>query len=795
MSGGNRLGSSPMRCVLAGVLPVAAFVACTEGAGPGDAGRGHLAKGSPWAVACMSQTPTATGADVGPGDGGVGPGSDGGMGSGGDGGMGSGSDGGMGSGSDGGMDCKGLDILESMIPLVPMGSASAQVHSITGFTDQLVSASISGAGFAFSTPGCSALACDFSAMPKLLPFSLAITCTATDGMPHGGLLTVQGAQGPSDTDSAILQCAGSASMPLISVAPPMLDAGNVAVGATKDLAFSVTNNGTATLTYSIELSPPLPEWAATAPGSLCLAPATCTVAPGGGSSVVGVRFAPATHGISTSSVSITSNAGPRTVDLVGTGVGSRIAVIDPADFDIDFGTIPRSSTANRTISVTAIGNLPVSISASSPGAPFAIAPPQLALSPGTPQDFTVSCSSATATPPTDRTITLDSPNAYALEAMTIAVHCEVANTQLAVAPTTFDFMERRKGTPRQSLPFTISNPGPFAANVTAVGLAGAPAPLLLAVDGGGFPRMLPIGGVITGRLDLDTEEDVDLAQTAPELEIAVDGEQLVYPVTGKVTTPSAYVTPEKLELGTACIGTQVSGTLMMINNGTARLTMERPEMDASFTPRFESPTSYPSPLLAGTMATLGVSPAVQAPGELSATLTWAVDAPRSPFVIPVSLAYIETGTAVSPASITVAPVTVGQISNRYTVTLQNCNAAPVVVTVDGVIATRGEVAAWQVQPRTDERTLAPQDKLTITVAFAPRRHGRHVAQIELGIDGEERSVSLEGDGIDPGFKRTSFYACACSSRGTAHGWPIVIAVAFVVLRRRRRAQRPGLALR
>ena len=58
-----------------------------------------------------------------------------------------------------------------------------------------------------------------------------------------------------------------------------------------------------------------------------------------------------------------------------------------------------------------------------------------------------------------------------------------------------------------------------------------------------------------------------------------------------------------------------------------------------------------------------------------------------------------------------------------------------------------------------------------------------------------RSPSLEGDGIDPGFKRTSFYACACSSRGTAHGWPIVIAVAYAVLRRRRRCRRPGLALR
>ena len=40
-----------------------------------------------------------------------------------------------------------------------------------------------------------------------------------------------------------------------------------------------------------------------------------------------------------------------------------------------------------------------------------------------------------------------------------------------------------------------------------------------------------------------------------------DGEQLVFPVTGKVTTPAAYVTPEKLELGTACIGSGVSAVV------------------------------------------------------------------------------------------------------------------------------------------------------------------------------------------------------------------------------------------
>lgn len=785
------------RCVLAGALALAVIAACTEGAGsPGGAHGVYRGKADPWAVTCMStQTATAPSAadDAGPGSGtdaaplvdaDTGPGSgtdatitDAGTGSG------SGSDGGM-------MDCKGLDIVEPMLSLAPMGTAKAHVASVPGFTDQLVSATISGAGFAFTTPGCSATACDFSAMPKLLnvPFELTIACTATDGMPHGGLLVVQGAQGTSDTDSAILQCSGGGTMPLINVAPPSLDAGNVAVGATKDLAFTITNTGTATLTYSLAISAATPEW--TAPGSACLAPTQCALPPGGGSAMVPVRFAPAVPGASTSSVSITSNAGSRIVDLAGTGIGSRIAVIDPADFDIDFGTIPRNSTANRTISVTAIGNLPVSVAATSPGAPFSVAPPQLSLSPGTPQDFTVSCGGAMETPQTDTVIGLSSPNAYALDTPSVAVHCKVAKSQLAIMPSAFDFMELRKGAMRPALGFTIKNPGPFPVEVASVQLDGAPPPLSITVEGSGFPRMLPVGGEIAGTLSLATDADVDLAQTGPKLVIDVDDELLVYPVTGKVTTPSAYVTPEVLELGSACSGTPVTGLVTMVNNGTARLLMEPPAVDGPFTPRFDSPTSYPAPLLANTMATLGIAPVSQAPAELAGMLTWAADAPRSPFTVKVTLAYIDRGTAVSPKSVSSTPVMIGQMSNRYTVTLQNCNAAPVVVTIDGVIASRGAVEAWQVTPRNDERTLAPQDKLTIGVVFAPLRHGRHVATIELTIDGEPVSIEIAGDGIDPDFKRTSFYACGCTSPGVVDGsggWPIVIAVALVVFRRRRRS--------
>jgi MYXO-CTERM domain-containing protein len=808
----------------------AAFIACTEGRGGGGDGanRGDPAgvrRHGGLAALCTSapvlRAPSAAAdailvddavfadailiddassgsgsdADAGSGsDAGMGSGSDAGTGSGSDAGTGSGSDAGTGSGSDagtgsdGGIDCRGLDIVEAMIPLVPMGSGTAEVRSVPGFTDVMTSATISGDGFVFMTPGCQPQQCDFASMPKALPFVLTIACNATDGQAHTGTLLARGPQGPSDFDTASLSCAAGSTGPLLNVAPTSINAGDLAVGMSSGHGFGVTNNGTAPLTFSISLPAAAPAW--TAPGSPCIAPAQCSIPPGGGM-MINLAFAPTEHGTSAGTVLVTSpnatNTSSVSVGVTGNGLGSRIAIDLPSGA-IDFGTIPRGSTATRSLSASAVGNLvaPVTLAASAPGAPFAVSPAQLALLPGVPQDLTFSCSSPTATGPVARNVTLSSPDAYALDTGTVSLMCEVANTQVSVAPGQFDFGEVRKGTQAPTLPFTISNPGPLDATISAVELAGAPAPLSLSLGGGSLPRTLPAGATMSGQLALGTDADLDLAQPAPKLKISVDGEQLVFPVTGKVTTPAAYVTPEKLELGTACIGSGVSAVVSMINSGTARLLMEPPRAEGSFKLQLQSPPSYPAPLLAGTTATVAVTPVVEAPGELAGQLTWSVDAPRAPFVVPVSLAFIDTGTAISPASLTFSTVQVDQISLRYTVTLQNCSTAPAMVTVDGVDASRGGTAAWKVEPSQDARTLAPQDKLTISVAFAPLRQGHHVARLRLGVDGESRFVTLEGDGIDLDFKRTSFYACGCTAPNARTGWPIALAVLLVTLRWRRR---------
>lgn len=691
-----------------------------------------------------------------------------------------------GAGSGSGSDCKGLDIFETTISLVPAATGSAHVDSIAGFVDTMVMATITGGGgFSFQPP-CSPLVCDFGAMPVALPYPLGILCDATDGQPHMATLSAFGAQGPSDVDTAVLSCGSAGSGALIDVAPSMIDAGDVRVGtASLPQAFTVTNNGTAPLMFSATLPT---DW--TAPGSPCIAPAQCPVAPGGGAAAVGVEFTPPSFGSAVGTISISSNAGARSITVTGNGLGSYLMLNEPLPPtpSIDFGTIPRDSMSTRPITVSATGNLQVSVNSAlttTLPSPFSIAPPQLALDPGMPQQYMASCGSAMPTGPKDATVDLTSTDAYGSALPPIALHCEVANTQVSVAPNQFDFGEVRKGTHASPLAFTISNQGQGPVTITAITLAGAPAPLSMSLDDGSFPHTLGVGEQLHGQLSLTTDDDLDLAASAPKLQISVDGERLVYPVTGKVTTPAAYVTPEKLELGTICIGSDASAVVSLVNSGTASLMMQPPQIEPMFALQPQSPPRYPAPLLAGTTAALGIAPAVEMPGQLSGKLSWTVDAPKSPFEVPIKLAFIETGTAISPASLSFSTVKVGELSLRYPVKLQNCSTSPVMVTVDGIIATRGGTAAWKVDPSQDARTLAPQDRLTVSVAFAPLRRGHHVAQLKLGVDGETRFVLLDGDGIDLDAKLTSFYACGCNTPDARTGGPIALAIALAVLRRRR----------
>lgn len=485
---------------------------------------------------------------------------------------------------------------------------------------------------------------------------------------------------------------------------------------------------------------------------------------------------------------ITNNGtqNPVNVGLAGSGSGARLAVTAPPMpmYTIDFGTIPRGSSPQRQLTMITTGNIPVTVNVDAPAAPFTVATPTFGLMPGIPGGTSIGCSSPTAGGPFTQTISFDS-NAYEMDTTSITARCTIADTDLEVSPTPFDFGEVRVGSPAAERAFTLRNPSATASLVIHS--------MRLSSSSTGLSLDAPINSNITlgpgevrdARLVLDPQSEVDLAGRS--LQISVDNSMLSFPITGKVVRASVRVVPEELDLGTACVDSQVVGQVLMINDGTATLTMQRPTMTNSFAAVLQDPTDYPAPLLANKTAMVGVTPSASTSGPLDGSLSWEVDAAGSPFQIPIHLEYIADGAAVSPGRVAFGVVAVETRSERKTIKLENCGTTPVTLELRGVSSRTGGTKVWDVSPNRGTIVLPPDGVQMIGVEFAPYRRGSYAATIELDIDGSPRPIEIFGDASGPILEPTSFYACSCAgSSAPSRGWPVVIAIAFVFSRRRRR---------
>lgn len=635
--------------------------------------------------------------------------------------------------------------------------------------------------FALVGAGCSAHSCTFVAPDRALPSSLDVTCTP-DGTTHVATLVVQGEGGANDFDMATLRCLTGAGGPSLVATPNPLSVGSYAVGASSPpTQLRLANAGTGTLTAQITV-PSSGEWAV----SNCVA-APCTLSGAGAATTVDVTFTPSTYGDRSANLAIANNGtqNPVNVALSGSGSGATLAVTAPPSpgYTIDFGTIPRGSSPQRPVTMIATGNIPIAVTLDTPAAPFTLGAQQFTLTPGVPGGTTVTCSSSVAGGPFTQTIGISS-NAFMMDTMAITARCEIADTDLEVSPTPFDFGEVRIGAAAAELAFTLRNPSQteplvihsMRLSASATGLS-LDAPITANTT-------LGPGETRSAKLVLDPQAEIDLAGRS--LLISVDSSMLSFPITGKVVRAAVRVVPEQLDLGTACVDSQVIGQVLMINDGTATLTMQRPTMTNSFAAVLQDPTDYPAPLLANKTAMVGVTPSASTSGPLDGSLRWDVDAPGSPFEVPIHLEYIADGAAVSPGRVAFGVVPVETRSEKKTIRLENCGTAPVTLELGGVTGRTGGTRVWDVQPNRGTIVLPPDGVQLIGVEFVPVRRGSYAATIELDIDGVAHPIEIFGDASGPILEQQSFYGCACQgSQAPSRGWPVLVALALVIRRRSR----------
>ncbi len=165
----------------------------------------------------------------------------------------------------------------------------------------------------------------------------------------------------------VLPVSGTATAPGVSLSPSNINFGNQVVGITSTThSFTVTNNGTATLTVS----------SVTASGDFAISSNGCGSVGATLNCTVQTTFTPSAIGVRTGTVSITDSAGTHAVALTGTGTAGGVGV---SATSVDFGsyTVGTVSTT-KTVTLTNTGTSLLSVSSFTAFGDYAVSSPDCA---------------------------------------------------------------------------------------------------------------------------------------------------------------------------------------------------------------------------------------------------------------------------------------------------------------------------------------------------------------------------------------------------------------------------------
>ncbi len=659
------------------------------------------------------------------------------------------------------------------------GGTDMDTVDVTG-TGSLTGASITGGNGTISIQSCG----QSCSLVSPLATQLTLVCSPTT-VTETATLTVTGTDG---TATATIDCAPFIGPGVLYVDTTPINFPDTLVGAESIRTLDVENHGGSALDVDIAL-------AGTQASEFEVRGCAGGCSIGAGSGVqLNLFFRPTTHGPKTSQLQVSATglggmAQAESINLSGTGVGGIMVVTQPDAADtylLDLGTIPRGQTGSADIMVRNDGNLAFLASIDGPQPPYTLTPSSDDVSAGTSTMFRAECGSSTPSAANPQTWTISSaPSAYIGSSQQITVACSIADTELQVDPLAFDFGEVRTGTPAQDRTLTITNPTTSGVDVSSIALQAPRAGLSLSTQP--LPTTVAPSTSTTATLRLETGSDSDL--TGEFVDIALANATLSLPVRGKVVTARSRIAPARLDLGTACVGSSITGMVRLINEGTATLAVDRPQMsdDAQFLAATPG-VMYPAELPPGMQLTAQVAPTMTASGSASGVLAWRDDVP-SAFQVPISLEYITSGTAVSPRGLDFGAIKVAETSAPQVLNLENCDAEQRTVTVKSLRGIKGPIGAWMLEPRLGYvKQLASREKQAVIVSFRPPGRGHYEAELVVETELGESRILLAGDAIGRDFETDSFYSCECNAPGAPWGaWPLAFVVIVISVRRRRAA--------
>ncbi len=637
---------------------------------------------------------------------------------------------------------------------------------------------------------CSAngLSCQYTTRPlSNNPQLIGLRCIYSGMGSATARLRVVGSNPAVDFDEENISCFANSNNEAFTVSPLTVNVGDVVVGTPSNTGPVITVTNLLSTEVPLSITGLLPEWTITG------CPIPCVLQPLE-TKQLGVTLTPPVIGPLDSIAMFTGGAGANmsgyVVMLRGNGIATEsLDVTIPAGpvFNLDMGPVPLSG-GTRTLRLRYTGTNPMAGASITSTDPERVSVPSVAVNtPSGNTDITVTCKS----PVPDEvfeTLTIQSSPQVTQNTMMVNVLCSVTSASVSLEPSELGFGDVLKDTNSVELTVMVRNTGAATVLLDDFEIVSAAPLSTLALTTMPVGDLTP-GGVALVKLLMTPSVAEDYADTT-KLTFTVDGIALDVPVKGRVTERSGRIDPTgALDLGTACEGAPVAGTIRLTNDGTAPFEMMAPMITGPFAGTYSPDVTFPAQIPVGQVQSVSIT-TTQTSGSLAGTFTWLGDV--GPYVLDLRAEYIADGTAVSPRSHDFAVIDVDATSAPRLITLENCDSAPTTLSVESVLSRQGPARAWLIEPAMETVTLAPGERYTVMVRFAPFTPGQHLAELPFIIGGAQTTVTLSGFADGELFERTSFYACTCSGGGSLAGaWPLLLAV--LPLRRRRRRALPRLA--
>ncbi|MDP3859736.1 MAG: choice-of-anchor D domain-containing protein [Stagnimonas sp.] len=586
----------------------------------------------------------------------------------------------------------------------------------------------------------------------------------TAGSKTGSLSIAHNATGsPSSVSLSGTATTPAAASPAVS--PSALSFGAIDVGSQSAAqTATVSNSGTAAMQISsLGITNPVFSFS----GGSCAAGST--LAAGGGSCTVAVRFAPGSTGAASGTLNIAHNASanPLTVALSGSGATPAVPVAQLAPASLSYSQTVGSSSAAQTLTLSNSGSAALSITAITLGGAAAA---EYRISAGSSCSVGASvaagssCNLGVVFTPSGtgaRSASLSishndsahSPSSAALNGNGTAV----PSGQVSVNKLSLSYPAQAAGSRSASQTLSVSNSGSAPMQLSSIAINGAHAgdfAIDSALSNCNTTSSMAVGASCT--LGLSFAPTVSSGSRNAALQISAGSSSATVSLSGSAAPagqPAVTVSPASLDFGSLPLGSSANRSLSLSNSGSSTLNLSALAVSPS---AYALSHNCPASLAAGASCGLTVSFTPDRSGSISGLLTLQSNAASSPDQLALSGAGVAAVGLLGwqpSAGLSYPDTAVGSASSGQAATLSNSGSASVLIQQIQLAGANSADFSPDAAGTSCSagQSLAPGASCTLGYVFVPNAAGSRSASLNVVADaGTPPTLPLSGNGVGSG---------------------------------------------